>query len=140
MGERDREVHRHTFQIKGWGQKVGISLRPYRGQKIIGTTPSTLTLTIEMLPEGTPWPEAACENNRNFRALEAELETLRLQAHCESHFLDPAFQSEFANREREKIIQTLKSGWQDLYARFMRKRPLKELVKDVPPPPNPFTN
>ena len=133
MGVQDREVHRHTFQIKGSGQKVGISLRPYWGQKIIGTTPSNLMLTIEMLPEGTPWPRTACENNRSLRALKAELESLRVRAHCESHFLDPAFQSEFANRERAKIIQTLKSDWQHLYAKFMRKRSLKKLAEEKAP-------
>ena len=133
IGEHDREVHRHNFQIKGSGQKVGISLRPYWGQKIIGATPNTLTLTSEMLPEGTPWRGTACENNRSVRALEAELELLRVRAHCESHFLDPAFQSEFANREREKIIQTLKPEWQDQYAKFMRKRPLKKLAEEKAP-------
>jgi hypothetical protein len=133
LGVRDREVHRHSFRIKGSGQKVGISLRPYLREQIVGADPSNLTLSIELLPDGTPWPATVGGKNRSLRALNTELESLRLQAHCESHFLDPAFQSEFANRERAKIIQTLKSDWQNQYAKFMRKRPLKELAEEKAP-------
>jgi hypothetical protein len=54
MCQEDREAHRYSFRMKGAGRKVGISLRPYGAD---GAAPSNLALTVDVLPEGTAFPQ-----------------------------------------------------------------------------------
>jgi hypothetical protein len=66
-------------------------------------------------------------------ALESKLESLRIQAHWDGHFLDQAFQLAFAKQIPENTLKTLKAEWRQEYAEFMRNVPLTKLAEEKAP-------
>jgi hypothetical protein len=151
--EEDRQAHCYAFRVDGATRKISASFN-----LLSEPTTQRLTLTLEVLPVGTPSPNtarskeeaireqakeaerASRENDRQFResakhaaAYERELEFLRSEAHRESHFMDPVFQKDYAKREREKILGTLKKEWKGHYGRVMHDPYLKKLAEEKAP-------
>jgi hypothetical protein len=157
MAEVDRNAHQYSFRIDGAATRISATL--HVAFKDLQDEPSgPLAFTIWLLPEGTPSPAAgkrreeterekaqeaervARENAKRAEqaaiktaALRVKLESLRLQAHCESHFLTPEFQQDFAKHDPTEILKTKSPEWRKQYAEFMQDASLKSLAEEQAP-------
>ena len=157
MVEEDRKAHRYRFRIDGTTKKISARfLVEFEGLK--DEPNGSLTLTVEVLPEGTPSPivsqrreeaarrkieavdqleraaaSRAIDDAKKAAAIHATLESLRLRAHCESHFLIPEFQQDFAKHNPTEILNTKMPGWRKQYAQFMQDASLKSLAEEQAP-------
>jgi len=157
MPKEDRKAHVYKFRIDGCAKKVSAQCLIVPGG-IFDVSNNAFTLTVELLPVGTPSPaagalreeaarEKANEAERVAResvrraeqaakensALRVKLESLKRQARFESHFLDPEFQEHLAKREPGEILATRRREWREQYAQFMQDVPLKTLAEAEAP-------
>lgn len=153
----DREKHRYSFRIDGDGKKTSVRFHA-KYEDLCFRPKGPLSLTVELLPEGTPSPAAAARREEAAReevkeaervaresakraeqvamensALHAKLESLKRQARFESHFLDPKFQQDFAKSDPAEMLKTRRQGWRKQYAQFTEDAALKTLAEQEAP-------
>ena len=157
MREEDRAAHRYSFRIDGTQKKISASFL-LRFEKQKDNPTGTLTLTLEVLPEGTPSPNAARrkeeaaleqtnegervrraaaaraqDEQKRSAALHMKLESFRLRVQCQSHFLDPILQREFAARDSKEILQCWQPLWVKEYCEFMKDVEFKKFAEEQAP-------
>jgi hypothetical protein len=158
MPEVDREAHLYKFRIDGCAERISACFSIKSPKLRWGTFSGFLTLTAEGLPAGTPSPAAAEQErevarekaketarvaNEALRLAEGaakeraarrnKLDSLRQEAHFESHFFDLEFQHNFAKRDPREILATRATQWRKQYAQFMQDIELKTLAEAEAP-------
>lgn len=75
----------------------------------------------------------AARKSAAISALLSKLESLRRDAHWETHYLDPTFQADFAKKNPEYVLSALKKKWRTEYDQFLLDEPLRKLADEKAP-------